>query len=142
MIPKGFHFAGVRCGLKNKRNDLGLVVSDLPCAVGGVFTQNLVRAACVDDPRERIGRPLRALVVNSGNANCCTGEQGVRDVDRMAELAAAHLSIEPNEVAVAQTGVIGQLIDMAKVEHGIAEATSALGDDTRGFQERTPEVFD
>jgi glutamate N-acetyltransferase/amino-acid N-acetyltransferase len=110
-------------------------VSDTPCTVAGVFTQNLVRAACVDFTRQRILQPLKALVVNSGNANCCTGEQGVRDVDRIAESVSCHLSIKPSEVAVAQTGVIGQLIDMAKVEHGIAAAADALGEDTRGFQE-------
>lgn len=135
MTPKGFQFAGVRCGLKNKRRDIGLIVSDRPCAAAGVFTQNVVRAACVDFTRDAVARPLRALVVNSGNANCCTGEQGSRDVMGMAESASTHLGISADEVAIAQTGVIGQLIDMAKVERGLADAATTLGDDYRPFKE-------
>jgi glutamate N-acetyltransferase/amino-acid N-acetyltransferase len=130
MIPKGFRFAGTRCGLKNKRNDVGLIVSDVPARAGGVFTTNNVRAACVDHSREVVasGR-LRAVVVNSGNANCCTGEQGVRDTRRMSELAAEALGVEADEVAVASTGVIGHLLDMAKVERGIRDAGTKLGTD-------------
>jgi len=130
MTPKGFQFAGVRCGLKNKRNDLGLIFSDRASLAAGVFTTNHVRAACVDHTRAVVanGR-LRGVVVNSGNANCCTGEQGVRDTKRMAELAGEVLGLAPDELAVASTGVIGHLIDMAKVEKGIREAGTKLGPD-------------
>ena len=136
MTPKGFSFAGVRCGLKNKRNDIGLIVSDRPARAAGVFTTNHVRAACVDFSREAMdGGMLRAVVVNSGNANCCTGPQGERDTAQMAELAARGLEIEPGEIAVASTGVIGQLLDMHKVQLGIADAAKALGDDPRPFMD-------
>jgi glutamate N-acetyltransferase/amino-acid N-acetyltransferase len=136
MVPNGFQFAGVRCGLKNKRRDLGLIVSDRPCAAAGVFTQNLVRAACVELSQRAVeAGPLRAVVVNSGNANCCTGEQGARDAETMAELAAEALGVEASEVVVAQTGVIGQLLDMAKVAHGISEASVSLGEDAAPFLE-------
>ncbi len=136
MIPKGFQFAGVRCGLKNKRRDLGLIVSDRLCSVAGVFTQNVVRAASVDHTRAAVQRGfLRALVVNSGNANCCTGEQGVRDVLKMTELVAEAVGVPDLEVAVAQTGVIGQLIDMTKVEHGVSEASVSLSEDPAPFLE-------
>jgi glutamate N-acetyltransferase/amino-acid N-acetyltransferase len=115
----------VRCGLKNKRNDLGIILSDRAARAAGVFTQNVVRAACVDHSRRVLSNgTLRAIVVNSGNANCCTGEQGERDTLRMAELTAAAIGIDPQEVAVASTGVIGQLLDMSKVEHGIADAAN------------------
>ncbi len=134
--PKGFQFAGVRCGLKNKRNDLGLLVSDVPARAAGVFTQNVVRAACVDHSRAVLSSgTLRALVVNSGNANCCTGEQGARDTARMAQLAVAALNLEDQPVAVASTGVIGQLLDMAKVERGVFSAASQLGADVRPFMD-------
>ncbi len=97
-LPKGFSVAGVRCGLKNKRNDLGLIVSDRPALAAGVFTNNNVRAACVDYSRKVIqAGTLRAVVVNSGNANCCTGEQGARDTTRMAELAGAELKIDADQ---------------------------------------------
>lgn len=126
--------AGVRCGLKNKRNDLGLILSDRPARAAGVLTTNEVRAACVDHTRDALrGGVLRAVVVNSGNANCCTGMQGVRDTVRMAELAGEGLGVDPREIAVASTGVIGQPIDMTKVERGIRDASVKLGDDVRPF---------
>src|SRR5688500_2441032 len=102
MIPKGFRFGGARCGLKNKRKDAGLIVCETPARAAGVFTSNQVRAACVDYTRSALAEgTLQAIVVNSGNANCCTGEQGVRDTQRMAQLAAAALDLEPGAVAVA-----------------------------------------
>jgi glutamate N-acetyltransferase/amino-acid N-acetyltransferase len=130
MGPRGFQFAGVRCGLKNLRNDLGLAVSTPPARAAGVFTTNQVRAACVDASRRAVaGGRLAAIVVNSGNANCCTGVQGERDTLRMAELAADAVGASADEVAVASTGIIGQLLDMSKVERGIEEAAGGLGDD-------------
>ncbi len=126
--------AGVRCGLKNKRNDLGLILSDRPARAAGVLTTNEVRAACVDHTRDALrGGVLCAVVVNSGNANCCTGVQGVRDTVRMAELAGEGLGVDPREIAVASTGVIGQPIDMTKVERGIRDASVKLGNDVRPF---------
>lgn len=136
MTPQGFQFAGVRCGLKNKRRDLGLIVSDRPCAAAGVFTQNLVRAASVDLTRRAVqDGQLQAVLVNSGNANCCTGEQGERDAMRMIEAAAKRLKLEPGLIALAQTGVIGQKIDMVKVERGITEACVALSQEPAPFME-------
>jgi glutamate N-acetyltransferase/amino-acid N-acetyltransferase len=136
LIPKGFKFSGVRCGLKNKRNDIGIIFSGSPVISAGVFTTNNVRAACVDHSRSVIGQgKLRAVVVNSGNANCCTGTQGMRDTARMSELTALGLGIEPDQVAVGSTGVIGHLLDMGKVEHGISEAVEKLGDDPRPFMD-------
>ena len=136
MIPLGFQMAGVRCGLKNKRNDLGLILSDRPAQAAGVLTTNAVRAACVDHTRGALRRKtLRAVVVNSGNANCCTGAQGERDTARMAELAAEGLGVDPREIAVASTGVIGQPLDMVKVERGVREASTKLGDDMRPFMD-------
>ena len=135
-IPLGFRFAGVRCGLKNKRNDVGLLVSDRPSRSAGVLTTNQVRAACVDYTRSVLASgELRAVVVNSGNANCCTGLQGQRDTRRMAELAAEALSLSPDQIAVASTGVIGQLLDMAKVERGVADAGNALGTNPKPFMD-------
>jgi glutamate N-acetyltransferase/amino-acid N-acetyltransferase len=101
-----------------------------------VFTTNNVRAACVDHSRRILaGGRLRAVVVNSGNANCCTGLQGERDTARMAELAAQAIGIEADQIAVASTGVIGHLLDMAKVERGIADAGGHLGPDVIPFMD-------
>lgn len=135
-VPKGFKFAGVRCGLKNKRNDIGLILSETPARAAGMFTTNQVRAACVDYSRTAIAKGiLRGVVVNSGNANCCTGEQGARDTAKMAELAATALGVQPDDLVVGSTGVIGQLLDMVKVEKGIAEAGTKLGEDPRPFMD-------
>jgi glutamate N-acetyltransferase / amino-acid N-acetyltransferase len=136
QIPKGFQYAGARCGLKNRRNDIGLLVSDRPAQAAGLFTTNEVRASCVDYSRASLAKgTLRAIAINSGNANCCTGEQGARDTARMAELAAKALDISVDEVAIGSTGVIGQLLDMSKVERGIAEAAEKLGIDPRPFMD-------
>ena len=136
MIPKGFQMAGVRCGLKNKRNDLGLILSDRPAQAAGVLTTNEVRAACVDHTRLALrAGTLRAVVVNSGNANCCTGIQGERDTARMAELAAEALGLDSRGIAVASTGVIGQPLDMMKVERGVRDAARKLGDEARPFMD-------
>jgi len=136
LIPLGFRFGGARCGLKNKRNDLGLIVADAPCAAAGVFTQNLVRASCVDYSQSVLepGR-LQAIVANSGNANCCTGAQGAANTRRMAALAARSVGCDPSLVAVASTGVIGRQLDMEKVEKGIDSAVKALGADPHGFMD-------
>lgn len=99
--------AGVRDG-QPSRLDVALIVSDRPCVAGGVFTTNQVIAApCVVTRRHLERGPLRAIVVNSGNANACTGEQGERDAIAMAEAAAEKIGCDPHEVAVASTGVIG-----------------------------------
>ena len=135
-IPEGFKYAGARCGLKNRRNDIGLLVSDRPTIAAGCFTTNEVRASCVDYSRRSLeSGTVRAIVVNSGNANCCTGEQGARDTAHMAELAAAALGFDADDIAVASTGVIGQLLDMSKVERGIADAATKLGNDSRPFMD-------
>ena len=135
MIPKGFRFAGVRCGLKNRRNDMGLIICDAEFPAAGVFTTNQFRASCVDFSRTALaGGVLRGLVVNSGNANCATGEQGSKDTVRMAQLVAESVGID-GPVAVASTGVIGHHLDMQKVEKGIMDAAQNLSRNPKPFIE-------
>src|SRR5437762_877491 len=110
-LPKSFRFAGIVSGLRSEpqRRDLGVVVSEAPCAAAGVFTQNRVCAAPVQVSKARLPRgDARAIVVCSGNANACTGEQGVRDAERMTELVARDLGCSAEQVLVASTGVIGR----------------------------------
>lgn len=134
--PEGFWAAGVACGIKaSGRKDLALIVSELPCVAAATFTTNKVKAAHIVVCRENL-RPqkatVRAIVVNSGNANCCTGGQGVEDARRMCEMAAHELStqrglnIQPHEVLVASTGVIGVRLPMDKVKQGITMAVAHL----------------
>ena len=93
-LARGYRFAGIISGLRTEpdRRDLAVIVSDSPAAAAGVFTQNRVCAAPVQVSRERLPRAdARAIVVCSGNANACTGEQGLADARRMAELVAREL---------------------------------------------------
>ena len=131
LLPKGYRFAGVHCGLRAAepgRLDLALVVSDSPAAAAGVFTQNRVAAAPVRVCRERLPRAdARGFVVCSGNANACTGEQGLADARRMADLAAREVGGKPEQFLVASTGMIGRPLPMAVFETGVPAAASQLG---------------
>ncbi len=127
ILPEGFRFAGVHCGLRD-RADLALVVSDRSAAAAGVFTQNRVVAAPVKLCRERLPHDaVRGVVVCAGNANACTGDQGLRDAARMAELAAREIGCEPRQMLVASTGVIGRPLPMDRLEVGIPKAATLLG---------------
>lgn len=126
--PAGFRAAGVHAGIKRKRKDVAVIVSDVAAAAAAVFTTNKVQAAPVQVTREHVaGGRLRAVVANSGNANAVTGPEGLADARRMAALVAEALGAAPQEVAVASTGVIGVRLPMDKVEAGIAKALAALG---------------
>ncbi|MFQ5342888.1 MAG: bifunctional glutamate N-acetyltransferase/amino-acid acetyltransferase ArgJ [Anaerolineae bacterium] len=129
----GFRAAGVHCGLKpGDALDLALLVSERPCTAAAGFTTNRVKAAPVLYDQALLARnptAIRAVVVNSGNANAVTGDQGLRDARRMAEFAARAAGCEPDQVWVMSTGVIGQPLDMAKISAGITAAASALSPD-------------
>lgn len=132
QLPKGFRAAGVAAGLKHDpaKLDIALIVSDVPAVAAGVYTQNLVFAAPVKLCRARTpSESIRAVVINSGNANACTGVQGDRDAQRMAADAAQALSVEAEQVLVMSTGVIGELMPMNKVSPGIKSAAERLGAD-------------
>ncbi|MCD6545640.1 MAG: bifunctional glutamate N-acetyltransferase/amino-acid acetyltransferase ArgJ [Thermotogae bacterium] len=135
-IPKGFKFAGVHCGIKRKRKDIGIIYSDSPCNAAGVFTKNVVKAApliydrrILDDNPENI----RAIVVNSGIANACTGEKGLKNAIEMAEKTAAEFNLSSNSVLVASTGLIGVQLPMEKVKLGIEMAKNFLMDSPVDF---------
>lgn len=127
--PEGFLASGVHCGIKAdpKALDLGLIYSEVDSAVAATFTTNRVHAAPVRLSRERAARGrARAVVVNSGNANACTGARGLADAREMARLAAQGLGIDESEVLVASTGVIGKYLPMEKVREGIGRAARSL----------------
>lgn len=125
--PRGYLAAGVHCGIKKAKKDLALIVSTRQANVAAVFTTNKVKAAPVILCQERVqAGSARAILVNSGNANSCTGERGYEDAVRSAELAAKALGIEPSEVLVASTGVIGVPLPMDKITVGIPNAASSL----------------
>ncbi len=129
-FPRGFRSAGVYCGIKKPGLlDLALIVSETEASVAGMFTTNRACAAPVQWSRQvAAGGKARAIVANSGNANCLTGEQGMRDAQRMAELVARRLGCAPTQVIVASTGVIGVPLPMNAVEAGIGQAFERLSD--------------
>lgn len=130
--PRGFVAAGVHCGLKDEKLDLALIASTTPgpAAMAGVFTRNQVQAAPVLYCREvAAGGRARAIVVNSGNANACTGESGLADTWAMAACVGAALDIDSDHVLVASTGVIGVPLPMPTVLAGIDRAAAELGPD-------------
>lgn len=127
--PQGYLASGVSAGIKDKGPDLAVLFSSRPTSAAGVFTLNRVQAAPVLLSREHLkvsrGR-IRAVLINSGCANACTGERGMKDARLSARSLASHLNLEPAEVLVASTGVIGAFLPMPKVLKGIAGAVSAL----------------
>jgi glutamate N-acetyltransferase/amino-acid N-acetyltransferase len=127
----GFQASGVAAGLKkNGRNDLGLIFSRVPATAAGVFTQNRVQAAPVLLDRERIKTGVcQAILVNSGNANCCTGPQGMQAAAEMARLAASALDIPEASVLVASTGVIGQPLPVDKIQKVMPSLVQSLKPD-------------
>ncbi|PIP41577.1 MAG: bifunctional ornithine acetyltransferase/N-acetylglutamate synthase [Desulfobacterales bacterium CG23_combo_of_CG06-09_8_20_14_all_51_8] len=128
MMCRGFQAAGIRAGIKkNQAEDLGLIVSEVPTAVAGVFTRNKIKAAPVLLDMERVAAgTCRAVIVNSGNANCCTGEQGMEDAVRMARAAAQILGLPEDQVLVSSTGVIGQYLPVEKIENALPRLAAAL----------------
>jgi len=127
MCP-GFKAAGVAAELKKKgKKDLGLICSRVPANVAGVFTKNRVKAAPVLLDMELIKSGVcQAVIVNSGSANCCTGEQGMRDAEAMASLAASELGISNDLVFVASTGVIGEPLPIEKIKTAIPDLVKSL----------------
>jgi glutamate N-acetyltransferase / amino-acid N-acetyltransferase len=125
--PRGFFAGAARCGLKKKGDDLAVIYSEKPAVAAAVFTQNLVQAAPVLVSREHLRcRTHHAIVVNSGGANACTGQEGLNDARRTARLVAEYFNCEEREVLVASTGVIGVRLDMGKIESGIRGATADI----------------
>src|ERR671921_1477145 len=136
--PMGFSAAGVACGVRYEgRRDLGLLFSNEGGSTASVaLTKNLLRAAPLLVTGEAVeSGGVRAVVVNSGIANAATGERGLESAREMQALVAAELGLEPGEVAVASTGVIGEHLPMHRIKAGIKEAAASLSDDGSGFAE-------
>ncbi len=119
-------------GLLKGRNDMALIYSEDPATVAGTFTTNKVIGAPVvmnrDKARSASSNRARAVVVNSGNSNSCTGVRGMRDVHEMAKLTAKHLGVKESQVYVCSTGVIGVPMPMTKVRKGLKALTACIGD--------------
>ncbi len=141
LAPQGFRASGVFCDIKRlgtgkgsekgKKRDLALIVSDVPATTAGMFTTNQACAAPVKVCVERVKKgTAQAVVVNSGNANACTGKQGLKDALEMARIAEQALALPKDMVLVGSTGRIGVTLPMDNVRAGIIEAAAQLGSTT------------
>lgn len=131
-VPQGFRLAGAACGIKSipDREDVTLIVCDADAVAAGVYTTNLVHASAVALNRQKTPFDrFRAVVVNSGNANTCTGRRGEQDSLEMLSAAAEVCGAQPEQALVMSTGIIGVFLPMEKVRAGITAAASRLGDD-------------
>ena len=129
-VPKGLLLAGVHCRIKSdpQQLDLTMVVSETPATAAGVYTQNVVCGAPVALNRRRTPSDrIRAVIINSGIANACTGQRGLQDARKMARLAAAACGAEEDQVLVMSTGMIGEFLPMDKIEQGVMAAAVKLG---------------
>lgn len=136
-LPKGFAAGTAQAAFRKPgRPDLGLLVSEKPCVLAALFTQNLFCAAPVQIDRAilKAGKPVRAIVANSGQANACTGEQGLRNCEKIQSLLAVDLGLQPDEILLISTGVIGAQFDMGKWGLALPDAARNLGSqDAEGF---------
>lgn len=129
--PHGFKAAGAHVGLKRKRKDLAVVYSETPAKVAAVFTTNIVKAAPILWNQSVLAsrKEIHGFVVNSGNANSCTGSNGIEHTKTMAETAAQALSVQPEQILIASTGVIGVPLPIETVKSGIISTTPQLSTD-------------
>ncbi|MFN3407593.1 MAG: bifunctional glutamate N-acetyltransferase/amino-acid acetyltransferase ArgJ [Limisphaerales bacterium] len=152
VAPQGFLTAGVFCDIKRlgtgkgsnkgRKRDLALIVSEVPATVAGMFTTNQVCAAPVKVCLERVKRgTAQAIVVNSGNANACTGRRGLADAREMTAYAAQLLHLPPQHVLVGSTGRIGVTMPMANVRSGIAAAAQLLGNEPQCADETAEAIM-
>ncbi len=127
--PLGFKAAGVSCGIKKSgKKDLALIYSEGDALAAGMFTTNKFKAApvLVDLKHLKESDNFKAVVVNSGSANACTGAKGIKDAEEMASVTAVHLGIKKDEVLVASTGVIGKKLPLEKIKKGLTDAVEEL----------------
>jgi glutamate N-acetyltransferase / amino-acid N-acetyltransferase len=128
--PKGFLAGGVKCGIKKSgKHDLGLIVCPAGARAAAVFTTNKITSAAVQISKKHVkSDTIYAVVVNSGNANACTGQKGINNAVKMCAETAGYIVVDPHEVLVASTGIIGEQLPIEKAIAGIADAVGGLSD--------------
>ncbi|MCJ7648026.1 MAG: bifunctional ornithine acetyltransferase/N-acetylglutamate synthase, partial [Candidatus Lokiarchaeota archaeon] len=127
--PNGFHATGSHIGIKEEKKDLAIIYSEVPAKAVGVFTMNVVKAAPVlwDQGLIQNHNLIQAIVINSGNANACTGEIGIEHAEIMATELASCLGLRKNQVLVASTGIIGLPLPIGIIIDGIKKTYKKLG---------------
>jgi len=131
---KGIKAAGIHCGIKKKKKDLALIVSELPANAAGTFTLNKVKAAPLLISKKIIenNNPIKAIMINSGNANACTGEKGFEDALSLQKYCAEKLNIKQEELIVSSTGVIGEYLNVDVYKKGINQIVNEV-DENKGL---------
>ena len=140
--PKGFLASGIHCGLKknNLKLDLALIYSEIPANAAGVYTKNKVKGAPIYITKEHLSnKKAQAIIINSGNANTCTGDDGLSKAKRMAELQGKILKLKTTDVLVASTGVIGVPLNIDAIKNGIPMLTERLSKD--GFEDAASAIM-
>lgn len=144
-MPIGFRFSAAACGLRRTGGlDLALIVSDTPASAAGIFTQNLVVAAPVTLSREHLranAAHMRAMIVNAGNANCCTGRSGMRAAQQTAAQVARLVGCQPGEVVVCSTGVIGVPLKLEKILAALPELSAGQSPAAESFSRVTHAIM-
>jgi glutamate N-acetyltransferase / amino-acid N-acetyltransferase len=143
-LPRGFAFAAVACGLKKKGLDLALLTSKTPAVAAAVFTTNRIQAAPVRLSCEHLQKSrhnIRAVIVNSGNANCCTGSQGLAASRKTAAKLSRLLACKPHEVLVCSTGVIGVPLRVEKILSVAPQLVSGCSSDAAAFEQFTHAIM-
>lgn len=135
--PNGFYTGGIHAGLRHSKKDMGMIYSSVPASCAAVYTLNHFQAAPIKVTKNSImeAGKLQAIIVNSANANACTGARGMQDALEMRSLTAEKLNINQHLVAVASTGVIGEFLPMVKIKSGIEKLTLGKKEnDAEAFQ--------
>jgi len=132
-LPKGFLLSGTHCGIKRKKLDLGLIYAQEPCKVVGVFTVNANPAYSVTFCKKNISNPIKAILVNSGNANCYSHKGGLKDTEDIAWKLADKLGVKTSNILFASTGIIGKKLPKYKIVKGFGELIKKLGKNVNSF---------
>lgn len=126
--PKGFLASGIHCGLKKEKKDLALIYSETICDAAAAYTQNLVKGQPIQVTMEHLQNgKAQAVIINSGNANTCTGEEGKQKAFQMTDFIAKEMDIDKSDVIVASTGVIGVQLPIEKIEAGVPQLVQQMG---------------
>jgi len=132
-LPKGFFLSGIHCGIKKKKLDLGLIYSDQNCKTEAFFTSNVNPSYSVVVSKENFKNPTRAIIVNSGNANCYSHNEGLKDTKEIVSRLAHALGVKTKNILIASTGIIGKILPKEKIIKGIPALIKNLGKNTDDF---------
>ena len=134
-LPEGFLLSGIHCGIKKKKLDLGLIYAQEPCEVVGLFTTNANPAYSVTFCKKNINNPIKAILVNSGNANCYSHKSGLADTEEIASVLAKKLKVKISNILFSSTGIIGKELPKNKVISGLGDLIKKLDKNHNNFSQ-------